>query len=376
MLTPRPSNVSSRIYRRICCFVLFFVAAAASFGGFYQKWHFAEADVPGDDPPARIEGMLDGTAARRTVYRQMLPMTANWLDRVAPVATKRWLEKEQAAEDKPIFAISTSSTANDPRYEFRYFVIYVLTFLFSLLAVYAMFLVCCALEMPVASAVFAPVILMLLLPYIMVNGGFFYDYPELAFFSLAVWASLRLRWWWLIPIVALGSWNKETFLCFLPTLYPLLRRTGSRKAVVQRMSVLALVSMAVVLPIIWHFAHNPNQDSDLWWQRQLHFLLSAHNLFYATDETYGVRSLAAFTLLPLGLMVWTVIRGWRLLPRAMQQHAAIAAAINLPIYIVSCNPGELRNLSMLYITLLVLIAVNLNQACEGDAVLGGVPASE
>jgi hypothetical protein len=119
-----------------------------------------------------------------------------------------------------------------------------------------------------------------------------------------------------------------------------------------------------------HFAHNPGGDAGVWWRGQMRFLFSAHNLFFATEETYGVRMLSASTVLPLALMLWTAVRGWRLLPRAIRRHASIAAAINLPLYLVFCNPGELRNLSMLSIALLVLIAVNLNRSRNDGVYLG------
>jgi hypothetical protein len=339
-----------------------FVAASASFSGYYQKWHFAEADVAGDDSWASIEVMLDGTAHRPSVYRRLLPATANWLDRVVPEKAKTSLEKWQASDDNPlIYAISASPTASDPQYSFRYLAMYVETFLCALLAVYAMYLVCGALEVPYPGALFAPVILILLVPYLMAGGGFFYDYPELAFFALAVWVALRFRWWWLIPIAALGTWNKETFLLFVVTLYPLLRRNSSRLAAAVRTGILCAVSLAVLIPIWLRFAHNPGGGAEDWWAVERHFYFNARNVLFASEETYGVRIFSASTLLPVALLVWTAVRGWKHLPAAMRQHARIAAAINVPLYIFFCNPGELRNLSMLYIVFLMMLAVNLNR---------------
>jgi hypothetical protein len=202
----------------------------------------------------------------------------------------------------------------------------------------------------------------------MAGGGFFYDYSELAFFALAVWAALRLRWWWLIPIAALGTWNKETFLLFILTLYPLLRRNASALAAALRTVAICTVSLAVLIPIRLRFAHNPGGDQGWSWLGQLHFFLNPRNLLFATEETYGVRMLAASTLLPIALLVWASIRGWRHLPPVIQQHSCIAAAINLPLYLVFCNPGEMRNLSMLFVTLLLLLAANLNQqSCTPQA---------
>jgi len=366
MLTP-PDTRASKVYLRVCCFVLFFVAAAASFSGYYQKWHFAEADVAGDDSWASIEGMLDGTAHRPSVYRRLLPDTANWMDRVAPQAMHGWVDRAGSGDGPALFAISASATANDPRYAFRYRVIYVETFLCALMAVYAMYFVCSELWAGSPGALFAPVILILLLPYLMTGGGFFYDYPELAFFALAAGAALRFRWWWLIPIAALGTWNKETFLLFLVTLYPLLRRNASRGAAVFRIAVLCAVSLAVLMTIRLRFAQNPGGGMDALWPRLAGFYLDPHNLFFATEETYGLRVLSASTLLPMALLVWTAVRGWKELPPAMQRHAQIAAAINLPLYVFFCNPGELRNLSMLYVVLLLVVAANVNRRFQSEA---------
>ena len=352
----------SGLYFRVCCFVLFFVAASASFSGYYQKWHFAEADMPGDDSWASIEQMLDGTAHRPSVYRQLLPAAANWLDRTLPPAAKAPFQRWQSADDeKLIYAISTSPTANNPQYAFRYLLMYCETFLFAFLAVYAMYFACTAAGISYPGAMFAPVVLILLMPYIMTNGGFFYDYPELTFFGLAVWISLRHRWWWLLPIVALGSWNKETFLLFVITLYPLLRCNRSRLAATVQTGALCLVSLAVLLPIRLRVAGNPTGNAAAWLPDQLHFYLSARHMLFASEETYGLRLFSASTLIPMALIVWTVIRAWKYLPRPVQKHAQIAACINIPIYLVFCNPGELRNLSMLFIVFLLTLAINLNQ---------------
>ena len=357
MIGSLPHPRLSKLYLRICCFVLFFVAASASFSGYYQKWHFAEADVPGDDSWASIESMLDGTAHRPSVYRRLLPDSANWIDRVAPQAARNWLDQANSGDDPFLYAISASATAHDPRYIFRYRVIYLETFLCALMAVYAMYFVGEAVWPGSPGVLFAPVILILLLPYIMTEGGFFYDYPELAFFALAVWIALRFRWWWLIPIAALGTWNKETFLLFLVTMYPLLRRKADRFAPIWQTSALCAVSLAVLVPIRLHYAHNPASIGGATWMDYL----NPEHLLWFSDETYGMRMVTASTLVPIALMVWTVVRGWKDLPPAVQQHARFATAINLPLYIFFCNPGEMRNLSMLYVVLLLAVAANVNR---------------
>jgi hypothetical protein len=81
-------------------------------------------------------------------------------------------------------------------------------------------------------------------------------------------------------------------------------------------------------------------------------------------------TIPTFNPLTVTLVVWTVWRGWHSLPKAIQRHALIAVVINIPLYILFCNPGELRDFSLLYITFLLLVASNLTELASsktGDA---------
>jgi hypothetical protein len=69
----------------------------------------------------------------------------------------------------------------------------------------------------------------------------------------------------------------------------------------------------------------------------------------------------------MALLAWTFWRGWRYLPATVQRHALVAAVINIPLYLLFCWPGEIRNLSLLYIVFLLLLAVNLNHWIASSA---------
>ena len=88
----------SKLYARVCLFVLFFVTASVSVNGYYQKWHFLEAGVPGAYTVAGFERMVDGTANRPFVYRQLLPAIANELERVTPDRVKGWAFQHKARD--------------------------------------------------------------------------------------------------------------------------------------------------------------------------------------------------------------------------------------------------------------------------------------
>src|ERR1017187_10131407 len=352
---------TSRLYHRVCCFVLFFVTASASFNGFYEKWQFGEPLVPNDISKFGIDLMLDGTAYRPFVYRQLLPNAANWIEAIVPRRFEDWMYVHQGSGPNAyITAIADSPIARNKVYFFRYLVVYIATFLFALLAVYAMYLVCRALEIPPPAAVFAPVIIILLLPYIMSIGGYFYDYSELAFLALAVWIAIRFDWWWVIPVAVLGTWNKESFLMFVPTLYPFLRCRRSRPGALLCVAGLCLVCAAIYYSMRLQFVNNPGSTLEVHWSEQLQSFLHPGALLFSTEESYGVRGIRVLSVVPMALLIWTVRRGWPRLPRVIQRHGQIAAAINVPLYLLFCAPGELRNLSMLYIAFLVVLAVNLN----------------
>ena len=352
----------SPVLRELCRFALYFMVAAAAFSGYYQKWHFAEADMPGDHAIASFEKMMDGTAYRPYVYRRLLPTAANWLEGVTSPAFKQRLRESEINSDDPlIYAISSSPTARDQRFAFRYLTLYLLTFLSGLAAMYAMFLVCRELGAGKPGADFAPVVLMLLLPYIMSEGGFFYDFSELALMALLVFVVLRFDWWWAVPIVALGEWNKESFALFLFTLYPFLRRKYSPRKSWVALGAMCAISAGVYLCLRAQFAHNPGGTVEVWWPEQLKYLIHPSKFLFAWEETYGIPAPKIYTLLPMALLVGVIWRGWRYLPAMIRSQAKIAAAINVPLYFIFAFPGELRDLSMLYIVLLVLLACLINE---------------
>lgn len=346
----------NRLFYGICLFVLFVVASAASFSGFYQKWHFREAGVRGFDAGAEFDQMIDGTARRPYIYRRLLPNAANWLVRALPVdAVSRRLPENLKQR------VSTAFDLSSKAYPVQYLIVYIATYLAALLAVFALYLVCTAANLSPPVAVFTPVVFILLFPLFGVKGGYFFDSPELMFMAAAFWIALKFDWWWLIPVAALGAWNKESFLLFMFTLYPLLRRRHSRVVSLLAVCVLVTVCAAVYLPIRLHFAHNPGGTVEFHLKDQIDFYLHPFRLLTWVDRTYDLMFPALSSPIPSLLLIWTVWRAWRHLPSWLKRHAQIAAVINIPLFFLFCYPGEFRDLSMLFISFFFVIALNLQQ---------------
>ena len=366
--------LKSAVYHRACCLALFFVAAAASFNGYYDKWQFREYGSSGYKQGLTFDGMLDGTAARPYVYRQLLPIVANWIDRQVPERTKDLLFSISVPV-KPQFEAGyrNSPLVQNRKYNLRYLIVYGIVFLFAWAATIAMYLVGKEVGFEPTTAALSAVAMILLIPYFQSIGGYFYDYPDLAFMAIAFWMALKVDWWWIVPVAALATLNKESFLFFALTLYPLLRLRAPRFVAVIGNGVILLTCAAVYLTVKLHFQHNPGSTVEFHLTYQLIYVITpmAQEL---TEKTYGLYFLSGLSIFWCIVISWVVWSGWRYLPPAIRRHAKLAAAINFPLYLLFGFPGEMRGLNLLYITFLLIIAANLS-AWAGDQGKTPIPES-
>ena len=359
------SDSSSKWYFRICCGLLFFVATAASFAGFFQRWPFfvPGTDIGSIDSEYEIS-MLTGTAERPYVYRRLFPDIVNYAAKATPQSIQDYLYRriyppDSSKEPVKFGVLAELPVSSRQQWFYRYVLLYLLTFLSALIAAITMYLVCEALALPTPVSVLAPVLVILLVPYVYV---FSYDYSELAFVAAAAWIALRFDWWWLLPVAALGAWNKESFLFFMPTLYPFLRQRASSRL----MATVAVATLTVVCGLVYlhmrvRFAHNPGSTVILQWKDHILTLFSPFALFTSTDEVYGIRMVRVSTLFPTILLIWSFVRVWNRLPHFIRQHGLLAAVINVPLYLLFCTPGEYRDLSLLSILFLLIVAWNLKE---------------
>jgi hypothetical protein len=193
--TMNQPDLRTNRYQSVFFFVLFFAAAAASFNGFYMKWHLREAGTTQYIPRVSFEAMIDGTADRPFVYRQMLPMVANWIDARISIETKDAIFSARNSKGVSVLNfIFDSPVTGDAVHVVRYTIVYFEVALFAWIAVCAMYFAATAAGQPPVSAALGSVAVILFMPYFFTVGGYFYDYPELAFFALAVGMSIRFDW--------------------------------------------------------------------------------------------------------------------------------------------------------------------------------------
>jgi hypothetical protein len=359
------SRAATRTTMLLCVYVL---VAAASYCGFLAKYGFRDGDAG-----TSLVAIIDGTAERPYVYRQLLPAVVNVAAKAVPQALEqRFLAHlaTEAPKHSPLRASFAHAAGSDaPPYALRYYMAYGLTFGALVAAMLMLRRVCMEVTGNEAASTLAPLAFAIAMP-----ASFYYDFIELLFMALAVWLALRGRWQWLIPLTLVATFNKESFAVFVIALYPLVRQTASRRTALLGVAACVAVGALVNIAVKLHYAHNPGQPAifNLW--LNLHFLLNPRN-YLLGEWTYGVLLPKGVNVLILAALAFTVRAGWRALPRALRQHTLIAAAINVPLFIALGYQDEVRALSMLFVPATLVMCASIAAYLAGAGATARVAAA-
>lgn len=350
---------SAVLRRRLIYAVLLFFTAAAAFDGYYSKSTFLD-----ENKVRSFAQIVEGTAYRPYVYRQLVPTVANWADRVTPASVKNKLNMVKGDSTTGIYpALFRSPVARNPVYSYRYLVFYFEVLFAAVAAIFLLYMVCRAYGFTPHIAALSSSVMVLMLPYLQIRGGgFFSDFPELAFFALAVLVAKRFHWLWLLPIAFLGTYDKESFLLLLISLWPILRaRYGNIRATIQ-VGLTGLVGVPTYLYVKYHFRNNPGSTTEIHFAEQVAYFAHPKIWLLKFGILYGTFVPEMLTLIPVVLTVWLVRRGWKDLPSEIRLHALLGTVMIVPLFIVLSVPGETRDLCIWYIVWTLLLATNLRQA--------------
>lgn len=336
------SGSTLKAIRLVALLLLSCAIAGASFSGYMQKWGFR------DDPRLSLQAHFDGTADRPFAYRRLFVDIA---DAVAPAASS-----PQPSVTQP--------PATDPYYAGRFRIVYALTFASLLLLLWSGYRLLQGSGFSRLVSYAASAALVLLFPMIQAQGGYWYDFAETAFFCLFLIAARRGAWPAMLLIAAIAAWNKESFLFFALTAWPLVREGR-----LHRFATLSVAAAAVIAGVVYalqrvRFAGRGGGATEFHLWDQLHFFTRPID-WLLPDWTYGLPLPHALGIVSLVVIAGLAYTGWASLPGVWRAHAKLAAAINLPLFLLFCAAGEARNLSMLFPTLLLLIAIAIRQA-EGQ----------
>jgi hypothetical protein len=347
-----------KLAAKLTFFFLCYMVAAASFGGFFEKWAFRDGMAY-----SAIE-MMEGESKRPFVYRQLLPATANLVNKLVPQQINdKFVSLLSADPMKRNFIYRYFSNAKDsinPEYMLRYYVLFMLCFASYFFGVLALRAVCLQFNQDKVAATLAAFSIALIFPMLTTEGGYMYDMAELLFMALAVLLAAQGRLFLLTLVVAIATFNKESFLLFVFALYPFVRARFPLKQTLGIGALLLGISAAVNLAVKFYYADNPggfvvNQLPD-----HIYWLLDPRS-YFLFEVNYGAVTTKGFNIIHLVIVAFVVRSAWRFLSPVLRQHVLVAATINIPFFIVFCYQGELRNLSMLFVGFTIMISIAISR---------------
>jgi hypothetical protein len=341
--------LNQRLGAALVIAVIYVLTAAAAFNGYYTKWQMSDFA-----PPQSLVSILDGTAARPFVYRQLLPQTATAIERALPESVRAHVE-QRFTDALGALRSPSGADAAKPGYVVRYRLVYYATFLSLLLALCALRSVCLFAGVGNAAATAAPAIFALMIPVLQTRGGFFYDLPEVLAFALAARLALGGKVLPLLLLAVPATLNKEVFFFYSLALLPLLMVRLPLRAAVATALGAAFVSGLTYLAVRLTYADNDGQNAILQLSANLLFYANPLNLFLV-DQTYGLPLFKGYGIVIFGWFAVLMAYGWSTVPRYIHQHLILGSVINVPLLLLFCAEGEVRNLSMLYVAIVVLVA--------------------
>jgi hypothetical protein len=343
------------IQARFLVAVLYFLVAAASYNGYFTKWQMRDSDQA-----FSLAAVLDGTAQRPWVYRQLMPALANGVEHALPPDVRAAVLRVILKDDGSTVTKIDTPLARDARYTLRYHGVFYLTFLLFFVALFVLRTVCIQVTGDVLAGTLAPLCFAVLMPVLLTIGGYYYDFVELLFMAAAVWATLNRRWMVLAILTVAATTNKEAFFFFAIGLYPLVRVHLDRRRAAILTAGLVTIALLTYLPLRAVYATNPGASAVYQLGRNLAFYANPLNLL-KLESTYSIVMLKGYNPIVILALALVIKDGWRGLAPHWRQHFVWTAAINFPLLLLYCAPGEMRNLSLCYVGLIVILATAISR---------------
>lgn len=345
-----------RAMNKLLLAFIFYVVAAASFNGLFGTNAFMDRH----DPRRSFQVMYDDSAYKPFVYRQLMIKTAKEICALLPKETQNNLIQEFKIYD--IIAAHHSKAKIEERYVIEYHVLYFMCFWLMFLSMFLIRQIGIEITESATAGTLAACAFIIIFPMIEWLWVY-YDCGEIFFFSLATLLALKSYWLALILIAPVAEYNKESFLFFLLTLYPLLAEKISAKKAVAVVTISAFLSGLVYLYVSSIYTGNFGGNTEWHFYEHVQEFFSLQS-WLTKYPFYGVYWGVGFFIPNILMIVWLVKCTWKKLSVAWKFHIKLALIINLPLFILFCQPNELRNLSLLYISFIAMLSIFIKEAID------------
>jgi hypothetical protein len=330
--------------------VVFGVVAAATYSGFSSKWGLSDGLWR-----LTLDRMFNGTAHKPFVYRQLIPTIANQVAKATPQSVSTLIAKNYNFGPFRYYSKASNLVDNSDLYKFKWIIVYWLGFGFLFLSLFVLREILIHFGISPIVSIFAPSLFVLCMPIIQTVGGHVYDFSELFFMSLILLLILKNFYFTTLIFTFFATLNKESFLFFIPSLLPFILQAKEKRKAYTLFALMIALSATVNFWIKYEFASNQGQVAEIHlWHNIISYLNPA--TYFDFDDSYGLLAPRGFNIFNLLLGIILVKTGWSKMCSTIRFHSWIALGINFPLFIVCCWTNEIRNLSFLYITAVILIA--------------------
>lgn len=332
--------------KKLMLIFLILTVSAAGFCGFFVKWALRD-----DAETFGFTAMIENTAKRPFIHRQLVPVIAKSIVEVIPEKTKEKLSANLL--EKKHIEKRFAQAIIPPKYVLEYYLTVAICFLSFFAAIWILRGLLIEVLQDEVAGTLGAMLFALIFPYFEVLGGYYYDILEILFMFLAAKFALRGKFIALLILAPIATWNKESFFFFLATLYPLTRLNFDAKKSAAITLASIFFSGLAYLYVREMFINNPGDAADGRFFEHMEFLFDI-STYFLTDSIYGVPLPSRMFFLHIIYVLFIAKSSWKNLNDGWKNHAKIALIINGVLYFLYVVPGELRDLSMLYISLIIL----------------------
>lgn len=339
---------------KILLIFVFYIVAAASFNGLFVVNAFMDSH----DPRRSFQAMYDDTAYKPFIYRQLMIKTAKKIREVLPEETQTSLIQEFKYFD--IIGKQYARAKIEERFVIEYHILYFMCFVCIFFSMFLWRQI--GIEITgnkyigtLTACAFA--IIFPMFEWLWV----YYDCGEILFCSAAVLLALRGYWIAIILISPIAAYNKESFLFFVLTLYPFLNLKLDKKKSAATVLFSAFLCGAVYLYTASIYAGNVGGNTEWHLYEHLHdfFILDSWKLPY---PFYGVWWYIGFFIPNTLMLAWLAKCTWKKLPEHWKNHIKIALMLNVPLFLLFCQPNEIRNFSLIYVGFIAMLSIFIKEA--------------
>jgi hypothetical protein len=196
---------------------------------------------------------------------------------------------------------------------------------------------------------YAPAVALLLLPLTFLRGGYFYDFPELAFLFGATLFAVRGRWTAFTVLFPFAILNKESNVLLIATFVAIAANRLPPRRWQTQAGWLVVVGAVLLAASRYAFRDAGGGTTQPWFPMNVLFFLSPE--WYAKFFTPFAPLIPiprGINALSLALVAFIVSWRWHDKPSELRRLLLANAAVVLPLYLLFGFLDEIRALSLLF----------------------------